>query len=575
MLNVEKKEKDLEIAARIGQSLLELNRELKTRNDFLEESLNSSNETIVQLRHELQLRTSLLHAYVENEDELDSHSKESVDGLQCRVKKLENENENLRAEAQHLKKLSSGLEEVERLHISECSRNLDLANEKINHLKFLLSEKGVECAAQNAEVERLMKIVAIQSSREKVLVTENADLREQIDETMLIYDDLSRDYAVLQEKYTEVLSMLHDADEELKNVRRTMSKNCSGSVDSLYDSLASELETSDSGLWSSVNSSRETRKTVEEKKFSCLQLELETARIEENQEDEHVPSICLPGCDAKDGDFEKTPCETQYDLSTPLASLSCPSSLLCCSADTHPSTSKIDIVQDSEDSFCPKAENCVGCSSFNCKAVELLKSSSDDSLESYEGPELGEPGKPGTRDLDFSLRKRGIRQEIEQEYARFRQQRGLSPLKFSFFSVPFPEIKLNTFKCTGMEQLLKWKRMKSKGLADPLGESNSEMVVSRVSYRSLPNPSKTSLLTENAKNSEVGSQRLIQHLSYGMNDSGLFSTSRSFLPRKYDKFSSRYLHIPNSSSLVGSLSSNDSSVKQLKSGIITRMMPSV
>ena len=36
----------------------------------------------------------------------------------------------------------------------------------------------------------------------------------------MIYDELSKDYSELQEKYTEVLGMLNDADEELRSVRR-------------------------------------------------------------------------------------------------------------------------------------------------------------------------------------------------------------------------------------------------------------------------------------------------------------------------------------------------------------------
>uniref|UniRef100_A0A0M3IIS2 PX domain-containing protein n=1 Tax=Ascaris lumbricoides TaxID=6252 RepID=A0A0M3IIS2_ASCLU len=51
---------------------------------------------------------------------------------------------------------------------------------------------------------------------------------------------------------------------------------------------------------------------------------------------------------------------------------------------------------------------------------------------------MGEPGKPGTRDLDFSIRRLNIRRQVEREYARFRRERGLSPLCIPFFPPPIP-----------------------------------------------------------------------------------------------------------------------------------------
>uniref|UniRef100_A0A0M3HJR4 Milton domain-containing protein n=1 Tax=Ascaris lumbricoides TaxID=6252 RepID=A0A0M3HJR4_ASCLU len=42
----------------------------------------------------------------------------------------------------------------------------------------------------------------------------------------------------------------------------------------------------------------------------------------------------------------------------------------------------------------------------------LSKTASTDSLAGYEGPKMGEPGKPGTRDLDFSIRRLNIRRQV-------------------------------------------------------------------------------------------------------------------------------------------------------------------
>ena len=585
-----KKEKDLEIAARIGQSLLELNRELKTRNDFLEESLNASNETIVQLRHELQLRTNLLHAYVENEDEVDAHSKESVDGLQWKVKKLETENENLRAEALHLKKISSGLEETERFHISECSKNLDLANEKITQLKALLSEKGAECAAQNAEVEKLLKIVAAQGTREKTLITENADLHEQIDETMMIYDELSKDYADLQEKYTEVLSMLHDAEEELKSVRKNISGNRSGSVDSLYDSLASELETSDSGLCSGINSSREICKTYDTpKKLTSLQLELENACLKEEAEKDHAFEfdLAVSSLEKLGNDHDDKFCE--FPPRTPK------SLLLCCSSDTQPSTSKLVNFRGTSSAVVQEVRCLCNRENSNADSTHrnaddgLLKSGSNDSLESYEGPKFGEPGKPGTRDLDYSLRKRGIRKEIEAEYARFKLLRGLSPLSSPFFILPSPkklvniglceagrmESNSNVFSTTRMELLTKWWCTTSKSLLDPLDANAYERaVLSRAKLKDLHSlGTNMGPLRKDSIPFSTKDKKLIESPSEMLKELGICKISKAFLPR-YDRFSSHCLSHSESSSLVDSLSSCDFPLKQFNSGIITRMRPS-
>ena len=46
-----------------------------------------------------------------------------------------------------------------------------------------------------------------------------------------------------------------------------------------------------------------------------------------------------------------------------------------------------------------------------CAGVPV-RSGSEDSLSEYEAPKMGEPGVPGTRDLDYSIRQLKVRRQV-------------------------------------------------------------------------------------------------------------------------------------------------------------------
>ena len=60
---LQEKENDLELAAKIGQELLERNQRLEERVSVLEFQLTSSTDLITQLKHDLTVKTDLLHVY--------------------------------------------------------------------------------------------------------------------------------------------------------------------------------------------------------------------------------------------------------------------------------------------------------------------------------------------------------------------------------------------------------------------------------------------------------------------------------------------------------------------------------
>nr|XP_015212332.1 PREDICTED: trafficking kinesin-binding protein 1-like [Lepisosteus oculatus] len=71
---LEEKERDLELAARIGQSLLKKNKTLTERNEYLEEQVEHIREEVSQLRHELSMKDELLQFYTTAAEESDADS---------------------------------------------------------------------------------------------------------------------------------------------------------------------------------------------------------------------------------------------------------------------------------------------------------------------------------------------------------------------------------------------------------------------------------------------------------------------------------------------------------------------
>lgn len=112
---LEEKERDLELAARIGQSLLKKNKTLSERNTFLEEQVEHIREEVSQLRHDLSMKDELLQFYTSAAEESDGESASTtpirrndssftvpnylpLDSLQKKLKDLEEENIVLRSE---------------------------------------------------------------------------------------------------------------------------------------------------------------------------------------------------------------------------------------------------------------------------------------------------------------------------------------------------------------------------------------------------------------------------------------------------------------------------------------------
>ncbi|CAB4065854.1 TRAK1 [Lepeophtheirus salmonis] len=200
---LQEKEKDLELAAKIGQELLERNKYLDERVTSLEGSALSSNELITQLRHDLTIKTGLLRAYTNDDNS-----------------NLEDDNKKLQEEASELSKEAYEFEEKEEKLVSDAVKHLTEANVQISYLNEEFTVKQDESFKQREEITHLLAQVCDLQTKVRTFKQENEDL----DANVLIYketqDELTKELAEFKEKYREVVDLLKDAQEELKVSRK-------------------------------------------------------------------------------------------------------------------------------------------------------------------------------------------------------------------------------------------------------------------------------------------------------------------------------------------------------------------
>ncbi|XP_077665402.1 trafficking kinesin-binding protein 1 isoform X5 [Eretmochelys imbricata] len=261
---LEEKERDLELAARIGQSLLKKNKSLTERNEFLEEQVEHIREEVSQLRHELSMKDELLQFYTSAAEESEpesicstplkrNESSSSVqnyfhlDSLQKKLKDLEEENVVLRSEACQLKTETITYEEKEQQLVNDCVKELRDANIQISSISEELAKKTEDAARQQEEITHLLSQIVDLQKKAKSCAVENEELVQHLGAAKDAQRQLTAELRELEDKYAECMEMLHEAQEELKNLRnKTMPNAISRRYHSLglfpMDSLAAEIE---------------------------------------------------------------------------------------------------------------------------------------------------------------------------------------------------------------------------------------------------------------------------------------------------------------------------------------------
>ncbi|NXE58988.1 TRAK2 protein, partial [Calcarius ornatus] len=257
------KDRDLELAARIGQALLKRNHLLMEQNEALEEQLGQTLDRVNQLQHELAKKDDLLRivSIASEESETDSscstplrfnesftvcHDPLQLDVLQDKLRELEEENLALRSKACHLKSETITYEEKEQQLVNDCVKELRQTNAQISRITEELSEKSEEVIRYQEEISSLLSQIVDLQHKLKENVIEKEELKLHLQASKDAQRQLTAELHEFQDRNAECLGMLHESQEEVKLLRSRASSvaclchsQCRGAFP---DSLAAEIE---------------------------------------------------------------------------------------------------------------------------------------------------------------------------------------------------------------------------------------------------------------------------------------------------------------------------------------------
>ncbi|CAJ1062061.1 trafficking kinesin-binding protein 1 isoform X2 [Xyrichtys novacula] len=399
---LEEKERDLELAARIGQSLLKKNKALSERNELLEEQVEHIREEVSQLRHDLSMKDELLQFYTNAAEESEGESAATtpvrptetsvssptifpLDSLQKKLKDLEEENKSLRSEASHLETETISYEEKEQQLVNDCVKELRNANQQMSSLAEELARKSEDASRQQEEITHLLSQIVDLQKKAKLYAVENEELTQHLGAAKDAQRQLTAELRELQDKYAECMEMLHEAQEELKNLRnKTLPLSTPRRFHSLglfpMDSLAAEIEGTMRKELQMDDPDVEEQRLQPKRVFQTVK----NLNLMRQQRSSLAPSpLNIPGSN-------QTSCLTSGRSSrvgTP------------CSNSIYGSDSGSGIILDNRTS-------------------NILEGPDDGSEDSNKRPP-GTPGTPGSRDLEAALRRLSLRRDNYLSEKRF------------------------------------------------------------------------------------------------------------------------------------------------------------
>uniref|UniRef100_A0A8C4HZP0 Trafficking protein, kinesin binding 2 n=1 Tax=Dicentrarchus labrax TaxID=13489 RepID=A0A8C4HZP0_DICLA len=261
------RDRDLELAARIGQSLLQRNHLLQERNEALEEQLAQALDQVHQLQHELSKKDELLRMVASASEESETDSSVStplrqplppggttaaaalsqLEFLQSKLQDLEEENLALRSEACQLKTDTITYEEKEQQLVSDCVKELRESNSQMVSLTDELSQKNEELLRHQEEIAQLLSQIVELQHRVKELALEKEELRIHLQASKDAQRQLTAELNELADRNVECVEMLHESQEEIKELRSRNTPSAGMRRHLSYglypmDSLAAEIE---------------------------------------------------------------------------------------------------------------------------------------------------------------------------------------------------------------------------------------------------------------------------------------------------------------------------------------------
>ncbi|XP_029306822.1 LOW QUALITY PROTEIN: trafficking kinesin-binding protein 1 [Cottoperca gobio] len=398
---LEEKERDLELAARIGQSLLKKNKALSERNELLEEQVEHIREEVSQLRHDLSMKDELLQFYTSAAEESEGESTTStpvrpsennvstplffpLDSLQKKLKDLEDENKSLRSEASHLETETISYEEKELQLVNDCVKELRDANVQISTLAEELARKTEDASRQQEEITHLLSQIVDLQKKAKMYAVENEELTQHLGAAKDAQRQLTAELRELQDKYAECMEILHEAQEELKNLRnKTLPLSTTRRFHSLglfpMDSLAAEIEGTMRKELQMDDPDVEEQRLHPKRVFQTVK----NLNLMRQQRSSLASSLNIPGSN-------QTSCLTSERSSR---------------VGTPPSNS----IYGSETGSGIILDN---------RTSSILEGPDDGSEDSNKRPP-GTPGTPGSRDLEAALRRLSLRRDNYLSEKRF------------------------------------------------------------------------------------------------------------------------------------------------------------